>query len=334
MVTAARLLRRSLISGGPALLAARSAYGAGYDPATPGPQSAAADHVYDLIVHDPARSRAIPVRIAHGAHRLRMPVILFSHGLGGSRHGPAYLERHWRARGYVTIFLQHPGSDDEVWRDAPPPGRLAALRAAATPAQLLHRMRDVAAVLDALAAWQAAGEHRPLGERMDLARIGMAGHSFGALTAQAVAGQLVPAAFPGTWPDPRLRAALILSPSAPAARPAAEAFGQVAIPWMLMTGTHDGSPIGPPPDRLGVFPGLPPGGKYELVLDQAEHSVFADTGLPGDRLPRNPAHPRAILALSTAFWDSTLKADPAAQAWLDGPCRATVLAPQDRWQRK
>jgi hypothetical protein len=103
---------------------------------------------------------------------------------------------------------------------------------------------------------------------------------------------------------------------------------------MLMTGTHDGSPIGPPPDRLGVFPALPPGRKYELVLHEAEHSVFADTALPGEKLPRNPQHQRAILALAMAFWDSTLRADPAAQAWLDGPGPATVLAAADRWQRK
>jgi len=263
-----------------------------------------------------------------------MPVILFSHGLGGSRNGPRFLERRWTERGYVTVFLQHPGSDEAVWRDTPRADRLAALRAAATPAQLLHRMGDVVAVLDALAAWQRSGEHRPLDERMDLGRIGMAGHSFGALTTQAVAGQRMPAVLPGTWPDPRIKAALVMSPSAPASMPADEAFGRVAIPWMLMTGTHDFSPIGPPPNRRGVFPALPPGGKYELVLDQAEHSVFGDAGLPGESLPRNPNHPRAILALSTAFWDSTLRGDPAAAAWLDGDGPAAVLAPPDGWARK
>ena len=335
---AAFLSRRSLLSGGPLLLAARSAFGQrraeDYNPLFPGPRSRGADHGYDLVIHDPARSRDIPVAIAHQAMRARMPVILFSHGLGGSRQGSRYLARHWLARGYVTVFLQHPGSDDAVWRGAPAGERLAALRAAATPAQLLHRMRDVVAVLDVLSAWQKGGEHRPLDQRMDLGRIGLAGHSFGAQTTQAVAGQHVPPAFPGTWPDPRIKAALILSPGAPAAMPAAEAFGGVAIPWMLMTGTQDGSPIGPPPDRLGVFPALPPGRKYELVLHGAEHSAFGDTALPGDRLPRNPNHHRAILALSTAFWDSTLAGDSHAQGWLDGAGPASVLAPEDRWQTR
>lgn len=321
------------MSGGLALLAARSAYADGYDPTVPDPPLAAADHIYNLTVHDPTRDRAIPVRIAHSARRRPMPVILFSHGLGGSRHGPAFLERSWRARSYVTVFLQHPGSDDVVWRDAPAGERMSALRAAGTPGELVHRMRDVVAVLDALAAGPV-GEQRWLPDRMDLNRIGIAGHSFGAYTAQAVAGQWVPPSLPGTWPDARIKAALMLSPGTPQRIPPQEAFGRVAIPWMLMTGTHDSSPVGPTTDRLTVFPALPPGRKYELVLDGAEHSVFGDAPLPGDRLPRNPNHPRAIQALSTAFWDSTLLANAPAQVWLDGPGPATVLAPTDRWQRK
>ncbi len=329
-----RLSRRGVLTGGPALLAARSAYAADYDPTTPGPQSRAADHHYDRVIHDASRQRDIPVQIRHSARRIRMPVILFSHGLGGSRHGSEYLERWWTARGYVTVFLQHPGSDDAVWRNTPPDERMAALRAATTPAQLYQRMRDVVAVLDALALWQAASNPRPLDERMDLGRIGLAGHSFGALTTQAVAGQLVPPLFPSAWPDRRIKAALILSPSAPALASPADAFGQVAIPWMLMTGTHDGSPIGPQPDRLTVYPALPPGQKYELVLDQAEHSAFGDTGLPGDRLPRNPNHHSAIKSLSAAFWDSTIGRNPAATAWLDSDLAHGVLGPADRWQRK
>jgi hypothetical protein len=103
-----------------------------------------------------------------------------------------------------------------------------------------------------------------------------------------------------------------------------------------MTGTHDTSIIGDftPEQRTQVFPALPPGGKYELILDQAEHSAFSDTPLPGDRKSRNPNHHRAILALSTAFWDAYLKDDAAARAWLDGVGARSVLETADRWQRK
>jgi hypothetical protein len=76
------------------------------------------------------------------------------------------------------------------------------------------------------------------------------------------------------------------------------------------------------------------GSAYELVLHDAEHSAFTDRALPGDSGPRNPNHHRAILALSTAFWDAYLKADPAARAWLDGVGPRTVLESNDRWQTK
>lgn len=41
---------------------------------------------------------------------------MFSHGLGGSRSGSAFLGEHWAARSYVAVSLQHPGSDDSVWK--------------------------------------------------------------------------------------------------------------------------------------------------------------------------------------------------------------------------
>jgi hypothetical protein len=103
-----------------------------------------------------------------------------------------------------------------------------------------------------------------------------------------------------------------------------------------MTGTRDASPIGnaSAASRLEVFQALPPSSKYELVLDDAEHSAFTDRSLPGDRGPRNPAHHQAILAISTAFWDAYLRQDSAARAWLDGSGPRTVLEPRDNWTMK
>lgn len=86
--------------------------------------------------------------------------------------------------------------------------------------------------------------------------------------------------------------------------------------------------------RLAVFPALPPGAKYELVLDKAEHSAFTDRALPGDREPRNPNHHRVIMALSTAFWDAWLGGDAEAKAWLAGDGPVSVLEKADRWQKK
>ena len=86
--------------------------------------------------------------------------------------------------------------------------------------------------------------------------------------------------------------------------------------------------------RLAVFPALPVGDKYELVLHDAEHSAFADRALPGDRNRRNPNHHRVILALSTAFWDAFLRGDPEAKSWLNGSGPRSLLQAEDQWQRK
>lgn len=293
----------------------------------------------DLTVTDTKRHRDLPIRVYLPAAKAAAPVVLFSHGLGGNREGSAYLGRHWAGRGYVAVFLQHPGSDDGVWKNQPLLGRERSMRDAASGANFLLRVKDVPAVHDQLALWQDAKGH-PLAGRLDLKRIGMSGHSFGAVTTQAVSGQAT-AGGGQPFTDARIKAAIAFSPSEPAAGSAAQAFGKVAMPWLLMTGTKDvarlgGGTIGAATveKRLSVFPALPAGSKYELVLDGAEHSSFTDRALPGESGTRNPNHHRAILALSTAFWDAYLKGDAAARAWLDGPGPRTVLETMDRWQKK
>lgn len=314
-----------------------SAVTAGYDPlAVP---AGAAPAPLDLKVADAKRSREVPVRVYPPAATKAAPVVLFSHGLGGSREGSAFLGKHWSARGYVAVFLQHPGSDTSVWQGQPLGRRAEAMQQAASAGNFVLRAGDVGAVLDQLTKWQTEAGH-PLAGRLDLGHIGMSGHSFGAVTTQAVCGQsLGRGAQPLT--DPRLRAAVVMSPSVPKLGSAEQAFGKVAVPWLLMTGTQDlarigGQAIGAADieSRLGVYPALPPGGKYELVLKDARHFAFTDRADFGTEAPRDPNHHRVILALSTAFWDAYLKQDPAAREWLDGAGPRTILAAADRWQKK
>jgi predicted dienelactone hydrolase len=289
----------------------------------------------DLSVRDEKRSREIPIRVYLPRQKTPAPVILFSHGLGGSREGSAYLGNHWAARGYAAVFLQHPGSDDSVWKDKPQRERLAAMRAAADLENFVLRVDDVRAVLDQLDRWNKASGS-PLSGRLDMNRIGMSGHSFGAVTTQALSGQRFARGAGVT--DSRIKAAVIMSPSGPrrGGNSAPEAFGGVKIPWMLLTGTKDTAPIGDATieSRLSVFPALPAGGKYELVLYNAEHSAFTERALPGDSQPRNPNHHRSILALTTAFWDAYLRDDPNARKWLDGDGPRKILDREDRWRRK
>lgn len=286
-----------------------------------------------LTVADAARQREIPVRVYLPDAAAAAPVVLWSHGLGGSRDNSAYLGNHWSARGYVVVFLQHAGSDESVWRGVPPAERMQAMQQAASAKNAVLRCGDVKAVLDQLTTWNTTTEHALHG-RVDLEHVGMCGHSFGAVTTQAVSGQAIP--LQGRkFLDARIDAALPMSPSKPKAGDVQRAFAQVAIPWLLMTGTADTSPIGDldVADRLAVYPALPTTiDRYELVLHEAEHSVFGERALPGERGQRNPNHHRVILALSTAFWDTHLKGEAAARAWLHGDGPRTVLEAADRWQ--
>ena len=326
----------------------------------------------DLTIKDEKRSREIPVRIYLPADKAASPVVLFSHGLGGNREGSAFLGKHWALRGYAAVFLQHPGSDDSVWKNKPVAERMAALKGerqektyqrvgwtprpsgnvrtdeasilrgrfhlplakqAAGLKDFLLRVQDVPVVLDQLEVWNKDAAHLFAG-RLDLKHIGMSGHSFGAVTTQATSGQSY--AVGKGFTDSRIKAAVVMSPGGPANSDTKSAFGDVKIPWMLLTGTKDSSPINgaDAKSRLVVFPALPPGGKYELILNKAEHSVFTERALPGETEQRNPNHHRAILAVTTAFWDATLRNDAEARKWLDGEAVRSVLEKDDQWQTK
>ncbi len=226
--------------------------------------------------------------------------------------------------------MQHPGSDESVWKDAAALERMTAMRQAASAKNYLDRTKDVPAVLDALAKWNGEKGH-PLHGRMDLEKVGMSGHSFGAQTTQVMAGQ---SAGKVSLRDPRVDAAVMMSPSPPQRGDAAAAFATVKIPCLLMTGTLDDSPIGntTPADRLQVFPHLKEAPAWQVVFDKATHMDFGQRDLRGGKIKDARFH-RAILALTTAFWDAELKGHPEARKWLNDGAAKKVLLPEDRWEK-
>lgn len=163
-------VKRSLVIGA-LLLLSTSVVGADYDPF----RLREGEIVeIELEVHDAARSREVPLRVYLPAADGAAPVVLFSHGLGGSRDGNAYLGRHWAGRGFAALFLQHPGSDETVWKEAPRERRMDSMREAANLANFRLRVGDVVAVIDRLEPWNTEHGHRLAG-RLDLDRIGMSG---------------------------------------------------------------------------------------------------------------------------------------------------------------
>jgi predicted dienelactone hydrolase len=61
--------------------------------------------IIDDSIYDSARKCAIPIRVYLDQSHGPKPVILFSHGLGGSRENNGFLGKYWAAKGYVSIPL-------------------------------------------------------------------------------------------------------------------------------------------------------------------------------------------------------------------------------------
>lgn len=263
---------------------------------------------------DPARERPVPVRIRLPAGNGKVAVILFSHGLGGSLDAGAIWAQAWAEAGFAVINLQHAGSDSAIFGK---PG----FRTALGFQQLIARARDVHFAIDELGRKLVEGEC-DLG-RIDRTRIGVAGHSFGAQTVQAIAGQSF--AFEAERPlgDIRVRAAIGLSPSPPLVGSPAEAFASIRIPFLSITGTEDAVPSVIPItalERQEPFHLMPPGDKYLLVMGGGTHEMFAGQILPAMLHGEPTPHIRdTVIATSTAFWRSTLDGDKAALHWLQSP---------------
>jgi dienelactone hydrolase len=248
-----------------------------------------------------------------------------------------FAAEHWARRGYLVVALQHPGSDSSVWRDEPVADRIVALRRATGPRQFRDRVEDVRFTLDHLALLnQTPG---PLEGRADLDRVAMAGHSFGAVTTQAMVGvRYGPDGIARSFRDDRLDAAILFSPSVPErATDLDKAFADVRVPVFHLTGTADVAAAGFGPQdattRLLPFRHMTGIEQYQLVFDGGDHAVYS--GSRGHR-PGGESDEffhRLICLSTTAFLDATLRGDADARAWLVGSFPG-LLREADRFETK
>jgi hypothetical protein len=70
-----------------------------------------------------------------------------------------------------------------------------------------------------------------------------------------------------------------------------------------------------------------------VVFDKATHGAFGQRSLRGGAVADSRYH-KAILALTTAFWDAELKGDVEARKWLNGEGAKKVLVKEDRWEKR
>ena len=284
---------------------------------------------------DAKRDRTVPLKVYIPVSvDSPLPVVLFSHGLGGSRDGAGYLGRHWAENGYAAVYVQHPGSDRAVWENVPPQQRMEALQSATGPKTAQNRFQDIPFALDFLESTQEDPES-PLYGKLDLTRIGMTGHSYGAVTTQALMGQRHRRWGPPIFADERLDCFIPMSPSASNRIADKTAFGHIEAPVLCMTGTLDDSPLRSevtPESRLQVYAALPVGDKFQVNFYDGGHFIFSDGVRRGQE--RDPRFHPAILMLTTAFLDAYLKNDAEAKAWLQSDAPRQHLIPEDTWEWK
>ena len=249
---------------------------------------------------DQKRQRAVPVRLywPSAASASTVPLVVFSHGIGGSRRGYSYLGQHWASHGIASLHLQHVGSDRNLWFGNPL-GLVGRLQDAAQEREAIERPRDLSFALDQLLA-------SPLGERIDARCIVAAGHSYGANTTLLAAGARVERDGKHVdLRDERLSAAVVLSaPPFYGEREPARILGPVQLPTLHITATGDVIRIpgywSGAEDRIAVFEAIGSKHKALAVFEGGSHSMFTDRpGTGGTEL--NPRVKVATKELSLAF---------------------------------
>jgi len=159
-----------------------------------------------------------------------LPLVVLSHGNGGSPWGYRDLAAHLVRSGFVVAMPEHPGNSR------------ADNALAGTPANLANRPRHVGLVAD------AAFGHPAFDAKLIDQRYSVIGHSIGGYTALAVAGGH-PLAMPNETADGkahpvaverdlRVSALVLLAPAAPWFL-APGALADVTAPILLFTGARD-----------------------------------------------------------------------------------------------
>ncbi len=283
-------------------------------------------HEYDLF--DAQRQRPVPVRLYWPREATdRVPLVVFSHGIGGSRRGYSYLGKHFASHGIASLHLQHVGSDRELWFGNPL-AIVGRLQGAAQDSEALHRAKDVHHALDLILAG-------PWGERIDAQRLIAAGHSYGANTTLLVSGARVARVGELDLRDERLQAAIVISaPPFYGEGDPARILQPVQIPTLHITATGDVIRIpgyySPYEDRIAVYRAIGGAKKTLAVFDGGSHSMFTDRpGTGGSEL--NPHVKAATRELSLAFAQAQwgLTAAPPIQEWVSRhrPILAKVETP-------
>ncbi len=333
------------------------------------------------MLHDGARNKDLEVSIEYPTRGTGpFPIIIFSPGYGGSSHSYEGLIAYWTSYGYVCVRPTHADSgamkdsmsellamrrderkeNEKKLRDRERVTPDAQIKSRPNLVEMIwdkerepqwrDRVRDVTLIIDSLNDIEK--NYPELAGKLDHARIGVGGHSYGAFTAVLAGGGKTFGTPPLALGDPRVKAILAMSPQGVAANRGltVDSWRDVKVPAMYMTGSRDyGANENESPEwRRTPFDNSTPGDKYFVLIDRAGHMTFTGlaTGL-GEQYDRQRDAPivdprtgqvlnavpqqdnsrgvrisdqgtfQSIRSTSLIFWDSFLKDKKDAKALLD-----------------
>lgn len=299
----------------------------------------------DVLWHKRVENR--PVAISHSVHlddgrgaplilTCRWPtvgspsgVIVFCHGLGSSGQAYGILTDIWAAQGYIVVQPTFPDAIHVVARTTPSLGldpetqdlsswtSMPAVRAHMhgvlhDPKFWMKRIEIVSRIGDGMD--RILAQIRPTKTAL---RWAITGHSFGAFTAQHLAGAEIdmPDHGPYRVRDDRYKAAIVLSGQGRDQQGLRDgSWDHMTGPVLTVTGTKDGGALGQDWRwKCEPYDFAPEGDKYLVVLDDADHYL-------GSFVPENRQRPEQLHALQSvtlAFLDAHVAGDDAAQRWLE-----------------
>lgn len=285
-----------------------------------------------VVLHDDARDKDLQVRIRAPVpaddQAGPFPMVVFSHGMGGSSGAFASLSECLASHGYVVV---HPTHSDSVSLGTRAERRERARKLWSDPAgsvagvDLPDRVADVKFILDSIDAIEAELGAPGL---VDREHLGMAGHSAGAMTTQVLGGL---GFFAGRrslgagLAEPRFDAFAVISGQGTNRRAITEdSWDSVDKPWLVITGSRDVSRASDetPESRRHPYEYAPADGtKYLVFFEGATHSSYQGKG-PGTLLDGGAPENAGWIAETTdlavlAFFDAHLKGSEEARAWLD-----------------
>lgn len=194
-------------------------------------------------------------------------IAIISPGAGGSAQGYRYLGQAMASMGYLAMVLGHPESGRETLRERL---RGNALREALAelitePEAYRARFMDIAAARSWAKGRCGAGESL------------LIGHSMGAATALMESGARNKLGVQGT---DAFSAYIALSPQGAGAIFPDGAWSGIHKPVLLLTGTNDQELGGASwQTRTEPFQNMPPGCKWQGIIEGASHMNFAGSGL-------------------------------------------------------